>query len=116
MSKTKTAVSPDLDTPTDLSQEAVDKISAALNPLVADALALYIKTKNFHWHVSGRHFRDYHLCSTSSRRRSSPRWTSLPSGEQDRRHTLRSVGHLAKLTQIKATTRHSCRRARCCAN
>lgn len=54
-------VSPDLDTPTDLSPEAVVKISAAVNPLIADAFALYLKTKNFHWHVSGRHFRDYHL-------------------------------------------------------
>src|SRR5467141_5004585 len=54
-------VSPDLDTPTDLPQAAVDKISASLNTLLADAFALYLKTKNFHWHVSGRHFRDYHL-------------------------------------------------------
>jgi starvation-inducible DNA-binding protein len=54
-------VSPDLDTPTDLPQAAVDKISRALNGLLADAFALYLKTKNFHWHVSGRHFRDYHL-------------------------------------------------------
>src|SRR3954469_4091351 len=54
-------VAPELDTPTDLPQEAVDKISAALNVLLADAFALYLKTKNFHWHVSGRHFRDYHL-------------------------------------------------------
>ena len=59
---TKSAkVSPDLDTPTDLPQAAVDKISASLNVLLADAFALYLKTKNFHWHVSGRHFRDYHL-------------------------------------------------------
>ena len=62
MSKAKQdKVSPDLDTPTDLPQAAVDKISAALNTLLADAFALYLKTKNFHWHVSGRHFRDYHL-------------------------------------------------------
>src|SRR3954467_5612037 len=54
-------VSPDLDTPTDIPQEAVDKISASLNTLLADAFALYLKTKNFHWHVSGRHFHDYHL-------------------------------------------------------
>ena len=54
-------ISPDLDTPTDLPQAAVDKISASLNTLLADAFALYLKTKNFHWHVSGRHFRDYHL-------------------------------------------------------
>ena len=50
-----------LGTPTDLSAEAVDAVTAALNPLVADAFALYLKTKNFHWHVSGPHFRDYHL-------------------------------------------------------
>src|SRR5258707_14164482 len=54
-------VSPDLDTPTDLPQAAVDKISASLNVLLADAFALYLKTKNFHWHVSGRHFNDYRL-------------------------------------------------------
>src|SRR4051812_7790537 len=54
-------VSPDLDTPTDMPQEAVNKISASLNTLLADAFALYVKTKNFHWHVSGRHFHDYHL-------------------------------------------------------
>ena len=50
-----------LDTPTDLSADAVREISAALNALVADTFALYVKTKNFHWHVSGPHFRDYHL-------------------------------------------------------
>lgn len=54
-------ISPDLDTPTDLEPAAVNKISEALNVLLADAFALYLKTKNFHWHVSGRHFRDYHL-------------------------------------------------------
>jgi starvation-inducible DNA-binding protein len=48
-------VSSDLDTPTDLPQEAVDKISAALNTLLADAFALYLKTKNFHWHVKRDH-------------------------------------------------------------
>ena len=50
-----------LDTPTDLSSEAVREVSAALNALLADTFALYVKTKNFHWHVSGPHFRDYHL-------------------------------------------------------
>jgi starvation-inducible DNA-binding protein len=54
-------ISPDLDTPTDLPNEAVEKVSTALNTLLADAFALYLKTKNFHWHVSGRHFHDYHL-------------------------------------------------------
>ena len=52
---------PQLDTPTDLSKDAVREISAALNGILADAYALYLKTKNFHWHVSGPHFRDYHL-------------------------------------------------------
>jgi starvation-inducible DNA-binding protein len=61
VSKTRSdKASPDLDTPTDMPPPAVDKISAALNTLLADAFALYVKTKNFHWHVSGRHFHDYH--------------------------------------------------------
>jgi starvation-inducible DNA-binding protein len=50
-----------LDTPTDLSSDAVGKISAKLNEILATTFALYLKTKNFHWHVSGPHFRDYHL-------------------------------------------------------
>jgi starvation-inducible DNA-binding protein len=50
-----------LDTPTDLSADAVSKISAKLNEVLATTFALYVKTKNFHWHVSGPHFRDYHL-------------------------------------------------------
>ena len=64
MSKTSNKsdkVSPELDTPTDLPQAAVEKISVSLNTLLADAFALYLKTKNFHWHMSGPHFRDYHL-------------------------------------------------------
>lgn len=50
-----------LATPTNLGEEAREAISQAINPLVADAFALYVKTKNFHWHLSGPHFRDYHL-------------------------------------------------------
>jgi starvation-inducible DNA-binding protein len=50
-----------LDTPTDLRQSATRDISAALTTLLADMFALHLKTKNFHWHISGRHFRDYHL-------------------------------------------------------
>jgi starvation-inducible DNA-binding protein len=46
---------------TDLSNEGVAEISTALRPLLADVFALYVKTKNFHWHMSGQHFRDYHL-------------------------------------------------------
>src|SRR5437763_7021638 len=50
-----------LETPTDLPPQATKDIAAALTTLLADAVALYLKTKNFHWHMSGRHFRDYHL-------------------------------------------------------
>src|SRR5258708_6497119 len=57
----RTKAAEPLDTPTDLSPGAVKEISRALNGLLADAFALYLKTKNFHWHVSGPHFRDYHL-------------------------------------------------------
>ena len=50
-----------IDTPTDLATNATRDIAAALNAILADTFALYLKTKNFHWHVSGPHFRDYHL-------------------------------------------------------
>ncbi len=50
-----------LATPTDLGPKATQEVSAAINPLVADAFALYLKTKNFHWHMSGSHYREYHL-------------------------------------------------------
>jgi starvation-inducible DNA-binding protein len=50
-----------LGTPTDLGTNAIKDISAALNVLLSDVFALYLKTKNFHWHMSGPHFRDYHL-------------------------------------------------------
>ena len=50
-----------LATPTDLDPKAAIDIADALNPILADVFALYLKTKNFHWHVSGPHFRDYHL-------------------------------------------------------
>ena len=49
------------ETPTDLSGDAVVEISSALRKLLADVFTLYLKTKNFHWHMSGKHFRDYHL-------------------------------------------------------
>src|SRR6516225_1284184 len=50
-----------LRTPTDLSSDGIAEISDTLRQLLADVFALYVKTKNFHWHLSGRHFRDYHL-------------------------------------------------------
>src|SRR5580704_14279205 len=60
MSKVIQKISP-LETPTDLDQDAVSAISEELRLMLADVFALYMKTKNFHWHMSGRHFRDYHL-------------------------------------------------------
>ena len=50
-----------LDTPTDLDHDGVTEISAELRTMLADVFSLYLKTKNFHWHMSGKHFRDYHL-------------------------------------------------------
>jgi starvation-inducible DNA-binding protein len=66
MSATQTAprtekTNPALATPTDLAQKGVAEITAELRQLLADVFALYVKTKNFHWHMSGRQFRDYHL-------------------------------------------------------
>jgi starvation-inducible DNA-binding protein len=95
-------VSPDLDTPTDLSQATVDKISASLNTLLADAFALYMKTKNFHWHVSGRHFRDYHLMLDEQS--DAIFATTDQIAERVRKlggTTLRSIGQVAKLQTIK---------------
>jgi len=60
-SKSKSKTPARLETQTDLSGNAIPEIADALNGLVADAYVLYLKTKNFHWHVSGPHFRDYHL-------------------------------------------------------
>ncbi|HEY3268216.1 MAG TPA: DNA starvation/stationary phase protection protein [Armatimonadota bacterium] len=54
-------VHPNLATTTDLTSEEREAVANAVNPLIADAFALYVKTKNFHWHLSGPHFRDYHL-------------------------------------------------------
>ena len=54
-------IAPDLKTPTDLQRNDTRSVADALNSALADCFALYLKTKNFHWHVSGPHFRDYHL-------------------------------------------------------
>jgi len=54
-------VAPALDTPIDLPDRASNAVATALNEILADTFVLYVKTKNFHWHVSGPHFRDYHL-------------------------------------------------------
>src|ERR1700736_6457733 len=95
-------VSPDLDTPTDMPPAAVDKISAALNTLLADAFALYLKTKNFHWHVSGRHFNDYHLML--DQQSDAIFGTTDQLAERVRKlggTTIRGIGQIAKLQTIK---------------
>ena len=91
-----------LDTPTDLDEAAVKAVSAALNGLLADAFALHMKTKNFHWHVSGPHFRDYHLMLDDQA-------ADIFSATDDMAErvrkiggtTLRSIGHIAKLQTIE---------------
>jgi starvation-inducible DNA-binding protein len=95
-------ISPDLDTPSDLPQAAADKISAALNVLLADAFALYLKTKNFHWHASGRHFRDYHLLLDEQSEAIFATTDQL--AERVRKiggTTLRSIGQITKLQTIQ---------------
>jgi starvation-inducible DNA-binding protein len=95
-------VSRDLDTPTDMPHAAVEKISASLNTLLADAFALYVKTKNFHWHVSGRHFRDYHLML--DQQSDDIFATTDQLAERVRKlggTTLRSIGQIGKLQTIK---------------
>src|ERR1700691_2127036 len=95
-------VSPDLDTPSDIPQAAVDKISAALNALLADAFALYLETKNFHWHVSGRHFRDYHLMLDEQSEAIFATTDQL--AERVRKlgsATLRSIGQIGKMQSIQ---------------
>jgi starvation-inducible DNA-binding protein len=90
-----------LDTPTDLSEEAVQAISAALNTLLADAFALYLKTKNFHWHVSGPHFRDYHLLFEEQAAAIFATTDEL--AERVRKIggvTLRSIGQIARLQTL----------------
>src|SRR5437868_11498622 len=91
-----------LDTPTDLSEGAVMEISAALNGLLADAFALYLKTKNFHWHVSGPHFRDYHLLFDEQADQIFATTDEL--AERVRKvggTTLRSIGDVARHQSIK---------------
>ena len=91
-----------LDTPTDLSAEAVQEISAAINATVADTFALYLKTKNFHWHISGPHFRDYHLLLDEQGEQIFAMTDDL--AERVRKiggTTLHSIGEIARLQRIK---------------
>jgi starvation-inducible DNA-binding protein len=90
-----------LKTPTGLSGEATKDISGALNALLADLFALYFKTKNFHWHVSGPHFRDYHLLLDEQADQIFA--ITDPVAERVRKlggTTLRSIGEIARLQRL----------------
>ena len=88
-------------TPTDLSSTATKEISGALNALVADVFALYVKTKNFHWHLSGPHFRDYHLLFDEQADQIFAMTDAI--AERVRKlggSTIRSIGHIARLQRV----------------
>jgi starvation-inducible DNA-binding protein len=90
-----------LATPTDLKSNAVRDISGALNILLADMFALYLKTKNFHWHMSGPHFRDYHLLLDDQAEQIFA--TTDDIAERVRKiggTTLRSIGHIGRLQRV----------------
>jgi starvation-inducible DNA-binding protein len=90
-----------LHTPTDLKPKAVLDLSGALNILLADMFALYLKTKNFHWHVSGPHFRDYHLLLDEQGEQIFATTDAI--AERVRKlggTTLRSIGHVRRLQRV----------------
>src|SRR5882672_10386868 len=90
-----------LKTPSDLGAEATRDLSGALNMLLADLFALYVKTKNFHWHVSGPHFRDYHVMLDEQADQIFAMTDTV--AERVRKlggGTVRSIGHIAKLQRV----------------
>jgi starvation-inducible DNA-binding protein len=90
-----------LATPTTLASNAVADLSGALNALLADTFALYMKTKNFHWHVSGPHFRDYHLLLDEQAAQIFETTDAI--AERVRKiggTTLRSIGQIAKQQRV----------------
>jgi len=90
-----------LSTPSDLDAQALRDITGALNALVADVFGLYLKTKNFHWHMSGPHFRDYHLLLDDHGDQIFAITDDL--AERVRKiggTTIRSIGHIARLQRI----------------
>jgi starvation-inducible DNA-binding protein len=102
MAKVSRLESAVLRTPSDLSPAAVTTVSPALNALLADAFALYLKTKNFHWHMSGPHFRDYHLLLDEQSEQIFATTDEL--AERVRKiggTTLRSIGHIGRLQRLK---------------
>src|SRR4051794_41481228 len=90
-----------LATPTDLEHSAVRDIAGAMNAILADVFALYLKTKNFHWHLSGPHFRDYHLLFDEQAEQIFA--MTDPIAERVRKiggTTIRSIGQIAQLQRI----------------
>jgi starvation-inducible DNA-binding protein len=88
-------------TPTDLGSQASTDIAGGMNAILADVFALYLKTKNFHWHMSGPHFRDYHLMLDEHG--DQLYGMTDPIAERIRKtggSTLRSIGHIAKLQRV----------------
>ena len=88
-------------TPTDLKPKATKDIASAMNAILADVFALYLKTKNFHWHMSGPHFRDYHLLLDEQADQIYA--MADPIAERIRKvggTTLRSIGHISRTQRI----------------
>jgi starvation-inducible DNA-binding protein len=90
-----------LETPTDLTRSATKDIAAAMNAILADVFALYLKTKNFHWHMSGPHFRDYHLLLDEQ----GDQLLAMtdPIAERIRKvggPTLKSIGHISRTQRV----------------
>ncbi|WP_297574869.1 Dps family protein [uncultured Deefgea sp.] len=95
------ALTAPLATPTDLGANATRDITAAMNLILADVFALYLKTKNFHWHVSGPHFRDYHLMLDEQGDELYA--MTDPIAERVRKvggRTLTSIGHIARTQRV----------------
>ena len=89
-------------TPSDLGADASADIAGGMNGILADVFALYLKTKNFHWHMSGAHFRDYHLLLDEHADQLYA--MTDPIAERIRKtggSTLRSIGHIARIQRIK---------------
>jgi starvation-inducible DNA-binding protein len=98
----KTRRTAPLQTPNDLGTNAMKDLSGALNALLADTFALYVKTKNYHWHMSGPHFRDYHLLLDEHGDQIFA--MTDPIAERVRKlggTTIHSIGHIARLQRIK---------------
>ena len=101
MKKNETPLEDRVRSLTDLDHEASRDISAALEALLADVFALYIKTKNFHWHMSGPHFRDYHLLLDDQGEQIFAMTDDI--AERSRKiggTTIRSIGHIARIKRI----------------